>query len=143
MNNEQQIGLFEADHSVVGALFDNLDHLPENEIVHKWPSTLVELIDVMRSELVRQGENSIEAQNKASKLVGVMAHYFGGQSFYLPTGNTLKDALRNVMIFRDFNGGNVPTLVRKYKLSESHIYAIIREQRALQRRRHQPEFKFD
>ncbi len=57
--------------------------------------------------------------------------------FYLPTGTVLQDALRNVQIYNEFKGNNVPDLVKKYNLSESHIYAIIREQRTLSRKRYQ------
>ncbi|AWW56549.1 Mor transcription activator family protein [Pasteurella multocida] len=138
----QQNDLFADDHSIIGQLFDNLDKIPDDEILHKWPRTLTEIIDVMQAELERQGFAETDAKKTSCKLVGVMAHYFGGQSFYLPSGNILKDALRNVMIFKDFKGNNVPELIRKYNLSESHIYAIIREQMALQRKRHQPELNF-
>lgn len=139
---EKQADLFADDHEFIGALFDNLDKIPMGELEHKWPRTLTEIIEVMEAELARQGYEKQAAKLLASKLVGVMAHYLGGQSFYLPTGDILKDALRNVMIFKDFKGNNVPELIRKYNLSESHIYAIIREQMALQRRRHQPELNF-
>lgn len=132
-----QEDLFADDHVMVGALFDHLDHVPANEIMHKWPSTLAEIIDILTCELVRQGENSDNAKSKAAKLTGVMAHYFGGKSVYLPTGDVLKDALRNVQIYHDFDGRNVSELVSKYRLSESHIYAILREQRALLRKRYQ------
>ncbi|HEH9616933.1 Mor transcription activator family protein [Pasteurella multocida] len=133
----KQDDLFANDHSIVGQLFDNLDNIPEAEIFHKWPRTLTEMIELMTSELVRQGETKEEAQKKASKLTGLLAYYFGGQSFYLPTGTVLKDALRNVQIYNEFKGNNVPDLVKKYNLSESHIYAIIREQRTLSRKRYQ------
>lgn len=140
---EQQNDLFADDHALIGQLFDNLNKIPDQEIFHKWPRTLSEIIEVIEAELVRQGADRAQAHITASKLTGVMAHYFGGQSFYLPTGEVLKDALRNVMIFKEFKGNNVPELIRKYNLSESHIYAIIREQLAINRKRHQPEFKFE
>ncbi len=140
---EQQDDLFADDHALIGQLFDYLDKIPDQEIFHKWPRTLSEIIEVIEAELVRQGADRAQARITASKLTGVMAHYFGGQSFYLPTGEVLKDALRNVMIFKEFKGNNVPELIRKYNLSESHIYAIIREQLAINRKRHQPEFKFE
>ena len=84
-----------------------------------------------------------EAKLTASKLVGVMAHYFGGKSFYLPAGDKIKEALRDVQIYQDFTGNNVPELIKKYRLSESTIYAILRTQRALQRKRHQMDLNFN
>lgn len=139
---EQQNELFADDHELIGQLFDNLDKIPDSEIFHKWPRTLSEIIEVLEAELIRQGYEAEKARMLASKLTGVMAHYFGGQSFYLPTGEVLKEAIRNVMIFREFKGNNISALIRKYGLSESHIYAIIREQLKLQRKRHQPELNF-
>lgn len=136
-NAMTQTDLFADDHASVGALFDHLDQIPANEIYHKWPGTLSEIIEILSCELVRQGENADNAKGKAAKLVGVMAHYFGGKSVYLPTGDVLKDALRNTQIYHEFNGKNVAELVSKYRLSESHIYAILREQRALLRKRYQ------
>ncbi|MDY0488473.1 hypothetical protein NMV45_06130 [Pasteurella multocida] len=56
-------------------MFDNLDNIPEAEIFHKWPRTLTEMIELMTSELVRQGESKEEAQKKASKLTGLLAYY--------------------------------------------------------------------
>lgn len=135
----KQEDLFAHDHAIIGQMFDNLDDVPDAEIYHKWPRTLTEIIELLTSELLRQGEPQETANKKAAKLAGLLAHYFGGQSFYLPTGSVLKDALRNVQIYNEFNGRNVPDLIKKYNLSESHIYAILREQRTLSRKRHQPD----
>ncbi|AXN95985.1 Mor transcription activator family protein [Pasteurella multocida] len=138
----QQTGLFDDEHADIGALFDHLDHIPDVELQNRWPSLLVEVIDVMQAELIRQKFEEDSAKLTASKLVGVMAHYFGGKSFYLPAGDKIKEALRDVQIYQDFNGKNVPELVKKYRLSESTIYAILRNQRTLQRKRHQMDFNF-
>ncbi len=138
----QQTGLFDDEHADIGALFDHLDHIPDVELQNRWPSLLVEVIDVMQAELLRQNFAADKAKTTASKLVGVMAHYFGGKSFYLPAGDKIKEALRDAQIYQDFNGKNVPELVKKYRLSESTIYAILRNQRTLQRKRHQMDFNF-
>lgn len=138
----QQTGLFDDEHANIGALFDHLDHIPDVELQNRWPSLLVEVIDVMQAELIRQKFEEDSAKLTASKLVGVMAHYFGGKSFYLPAGDKIKEALRDAQIYQEFNGKNVPELVKKYRLSESTIYAILRQQRALQRKRHQMDFNF-
>lgn len=133
----QQAGLFDDEHADIGALFDHLDQIPSVELENRWPSLLVEVIDVMQAELLRQNFAADKAKTTASKLVGVMAHYFGGKSFYLPAGDKIKEALRDAQIYQEFNGKNVPELVKKYRLSESTIYAILRQQRLLQRKRHQ------
>ena len=133
----QQTGLFDAEHADIGALFDHLDQIPSVELENRWPSLLVEVIEVMQAELLRQNFAEDKAKKTASKLVGVMAHYFGGKSFYLPAGDKIKEALRDAQIYQEFNGKNVPELIKKYRLSESTIYAILRNQRTLQRKRHQ------
>lgn len=133
----QQTGLFDDEHADIGALFDHLDQIPSVELENRWPSLLVEVIEVMQAELLRQNFAEDKAKKTASKLVGVMAHYFGGKSFYLPAGDKIKEALRDAQIYQEFNGKNVPELIKKYRLSESTIYAILRNQRTLQRKRHQ------
>lgn len=138
----QQTGLFDDEHADIGALFDHLDQIPSVELENRWPSLLVEVIDVMQAELLRQNFAADKAKTTASKLVGVMAHYFGGKSFYLPAGDKIKEALRDAQIYQEFNGKNVPELIKKYRLSESTIYAILRNQRTLQRKRHQMDFNF-
>ena len=127
----QQTGLFDDEHADIGALFDHLDHIPDVELQNRWPSLLVEVIDVMQAELLRQNFAADKAKTTASKLVGVMAHYFGGKSFYLPAGDKIKEALRDAQIYQDFNGKNVPELVKKYRLSESTIYAILSQPLAI------------
>lgn len=140
---ENQAQLFDDEHAEIGQLFDHLDTIPSAELTNRWPSLLVEVIDVMQAELQRQKVAEPEAKLTASKLVGVMAHYFGGKSFYLPAGDKIKEALRDVQIYQDFTGNNVPELIKKYRLSESTIYAIFRTQRALQRKRHQMDLNFN
>lgn len=135
----QQTGLFDDEHADIGALFDHLDHIPDVELQNRWPSLLVEVIDVMQAELIRQKFEEDSAKLTASKLVGVMAHYFGGKSFYLPAGDKIKEALRDVQIYAEFDGKNIPELIRKYRLSQTTIYAILRQQRALHRKRYQKE----
>ncbi|WP_044469781.1 Mor transcription activator family protein [Mannheimia massilioguelmaensis] len=134
---ENQTDLFADDHAFVGALFDHLDDIPEAEIANQWAGNLADMIEVMRTELCRQGEPEDQAKLRACKLAGVLAHYIGGQTIYMPTGERVKMAIRNAQIYHDFTGNNVRELIRKYKLSESKIYEIIREQRSLFRRRNQ------
>ncbi|CDF99266.1 transcriptional regulator [Avibacterium paragallinarum] len=140
---DKQTDLFADDHEVLGQLLDNLDKIPVEELASRWPTTLAELLDVIACELVRQGESNENATRIASKIAGAIGHYLGGKSTYIPTGTVLKDALRDYLIYEQFNGKNIPELIREHKLSESHIYAIIRRQRALLQRRYQRELPFD
>ncbi|ASU16900.1 MULTISPECIES: Mor transcription activator family protein [Pasteurellaceae] len=134
---KEQAELFDEEHAEIGALFDNLDNIPESEVQNRWPQLLVEVIDVMQAELIRQKFAEDNAKLTACKLAGVIAHYFGGKSFYLPAGDKIKEALRDAQVYQEFDGKNIPELIRKYRLSQTTIYAILRQQRALQRKRHQ------
>ncbi|TNH04506.1 transcriptional regulator [Testudinibacter sp. TR-2022] len=134
---EAQQDLFADDHTAIGQMFDQLDQIPPAELVHRWPQSLAELIDVLACELKRQGVESGKASQMAAKQAGAVAHYLGGRSTYIPNGSSLKEALRDYLIYAQFNGRNVPDLCREFGLSESHIYGIIRQQRALIRRRYQ------
>ncbi|MDP8079576.1 Mor transcription activator family protein [Phocoenobacter skyensis] len=106
-----------------------------SELNSKWPTTLIDIIDLISNELEKQGEAPSDAQKKAQRLTILISDYFGGSSFYLPFGRRLKTALRDYEIFKNFTGDNIKSLVKIHRLSESHIYAIIRDQRKLQRQR--------
>lgn len=56
-----------------------------------------------------------------------MAHYFGGKSFYLPAGDKIKEALRDAQIYQEFNGKNVPELIKNTDCQKAQFmrsYAI-------------------
>lgn len=81
----------------------------------------------MQAELLRQNFAEDKAKKTASKLVGVMAHYFGGKSFYLPAGDKIKEALRDAQIYQEFNGKNVPELIKNTDCQKAQFmrsYAI-------------------
>lgn len=121
---------------------EQLGQVEQNEINHKWPSILATIVDVLKAELERQGEKSDKIA-QAKGLTFAIAQYFGGSSFYLPTGLHLKNALRNIEIYHRFTGNNVRELTKEFNLSESHIYAILREQRKLQKERNDKNPKFN
>ncbi|WP_018652004.1 Mor transcription activator family protein [Actinobacillus capsulatus] len=139
MNDNQQ-DLFADDHELVGQLFDKLDNIPDDELSKYWGSVLADLVSVIKTELRRQGKSFDD--KTIEKIVLVMSHYLGGQAIYLPRGDRLKEALRDYTIFDQFNGKNMPELSKRFNLSEPHIYAIIRKQRKLIKKRLQPELSY-
>ena len=134
-----QNDLFAHDHDSVSQLLDQMGQIPTPELKAKWPKSLAELCDVLAHELVRQKHAQPEAGLLAGKLAAALAHYMGGRAVYLPTGDTLFQALRNNAIFNEWKGNNIDDLSRKYGLSNPQIYAVIAEQRVLHRKRHQPD----
>jgi len=128
-----------ADHDDLAQLVDRLDQIPAPELLAKWPKALSELVDVLTLELTRGGMTLPQAQAQARKLALVQAHYMGGRAYYIPTGDHLKAALRDRAIWDEFNGRNIDQLARKHGLSVPQTYAVVAQQRALTRRRHQPD----
>ncbi|MVG14454.1 Mor transcription activator family protein [Aeromonas jandaei] len=134
---EQNQDLFADDHASLGQLVDRLDQIPASELTAKWPKALSELVDVLACELIRGGMAQEQAKAQARKLALVQAHYMGGRAYYIPTGEHLKAALRDRAIWDEFNGRNIDQLARKHGLSVPQTYAVVAEQRELNRRRHQ------
>ncbi|MBU2673550.1 MULTISPECIES: Mor transcription activator family protein [Hafnia] len=135
--SQTQTDLFEHDPAIV-QLLDHLDNIPVADMEGQWPQMLVALMDVLEGELSRQriaGDN----RQQARKLATALAHYMGGRPYYLPNGERLKNALRDDMIYRSFDGRNIESLRRAHGLGQAQIYNIIAQQRALHSRRIQPE----
>ena len=137
---DEQHDLFADDHEMVGQLFDKLDNIPNAEIYKAWNSVLVELIALVKAELKRQGVD--DQEKMVEKIILAISHYMGGRAIYLPNGNRIKVALRDYAIYDEFNGKNLKQLSQRYGLSEPHIYDIIRKQRSIIKKRHQPELQY-
>ncbi|WP_350306957.1 Mor transcription activator family protein [Photorhabdus viridis] len=133
--------LFDHDHKELGELLDQIDEIPSDELQTRWPQLLADIVDLFSCELQRQNTNQENAKLSACKLAGVLAHYYGGRAVYLPTGDTLKIALRDNRLFNEWScsRGDVVQLAKKYHLTHSTVYAILRQQLALHRKRYQGE----
>lgn len=136
---DNNLQLFDEDHEELGRLIDNFCNLSPEECKKAWPKILADIVDLFLAELTRSGMSIESAAKYAPKLAAVLGHYFGGRSYYIPTGDTLKLALRDNMLFHDYQCGNgdIKKLAEKYDLTDSRIYLIIREQVALHRKRYQ------
>ncbi|MNG01769.1 Mor transcription activator family protein [compost metagenome] len=135
--SEQNYSLFSDPDAAL--LLDQMDHIPADELTAKWPERISDLFHVLQSELARNGiepENSIKL---AAKCAGAIAWYMGGRATYLPTGETMKAALRDNIIFAEFTGNNIEMLSHKYNLSHPALYKIIATQRKALSRRLQPD----
>ncbi|MFM5640226.1 Mor transcription activator family protein [Aeromonas veronii] len=134
---ERNQDLFADDHASLGQLVDRLDQIPASELTAKWPKALSELVDVLACELARGGMAQEQAKAQARKLALVQAHYMGGRAYYIPTGDHLKAALRDRAIWDEFNGRNIDLLARKHGLSVPQTYAVVAEQRLINKSKSQ------
>lgn len=116
------------------ALDADLAALPEGP-EHIWPKLLVDMLDVARAALLDAGAKDELAREIAIIVLRALARYHGGRSAYLPTGDTLDDALKHYRIFKESGKTSVRELSEKYGMTEVHIYRIIARQRKLVRSR--------
>ncbi|MGF1727190.1 Mor transcription activator family protein [Photobacterium nomapromontoriensis] len=133
---EQQQEIFKTEAAELELLINSVSEIGDDNVRQRWPSTLQSLSEVLNSELKRA---NIEAPHLADKLTIALGHYFGGRDIYIPTGIKLKSALRNISIWREYNGRNIEQLANHHKLTERQITEIIREQRQAEVKRRQRE----
>ncbi|MDP2548064.1 Mor transcription activator family protein [Oceanobacter sp. 4_MG-2023] len=140
MKNDDNHDLFENDHDMLEQALQRLDNLPQGDDAakHAWPKLLIELVDVMASELKRMGETDGQALKKARRLVAHQANYFGGRMVYLPNAERLKLALRDMDIYSQYKGGNSRELSEKFGLTQQQVCSIVSKQHGLHRKRVQP-----
>lgn len=126
MNGE----LFEdgQDDSILAQLDDGVES-------RRFPALLSELNALLRHELARLGydpRHSIE-------LVAAISSKMGGIQVYLPRGQALEFLIRDMRIWRDFTGNNVPELVERYRVTYKTVYKAIKRMRRLESRKYQPD----
>ncbi|MDO6497347.1 Mor transcription activator family protein [Photobacterium sanguinicancri] len=132
----QQQEIFNTEAAELEMLINNVSDIADEQVRQRWPSTLQSLSEVLNSELKRA---KVDAPHLADKLTIALGHYFGGRDIYIPTGTKLKSALRNIDIWREYNGRNIEQLANRYKLTERQITEILREQRLAELTRRQRE----
>lgn len=99
-----------------------------SDFIKRWPSTLQSLCELMRITLESRAiSNSVQI---SEELATTLSTYLGGRDLYIPNGERLKDALRDIRIWREFKGNNLEQLSRDYGLTERRVSQIIAEQRA-------------
>lgn len=101
----------------------------------RWASALVGMVRVQEAQYRRLGREEGEAFQLARAGVMALAEYFGGRMWYLPRGDRLRQAIRDIEIFRKAGKVPVKELADTYRLSDSQIYRIIRQQHDLHLRR--------
>ncbi|KFB93040.1 positive regulator, partial [Trabulsiella guamensis ATCC 49490] len=63
----------------------------------------------------------------------------GGMQVYFPRGEVLNTIIRDMKIWRDFTGKNIPELVERYQVTYKTVYKAIRRMRRLEQRKYQPD----
>ncbi|MDR8523451.1 Mor transcription activator family protein [Shewanella fidelis] len=127
----EQMELLQASHQELEQALETLQNLKPDEredFTKRWPSTLQSLCELMRVTL--EGQAISNAVQISEALATTLSTYLGGRDIYIPNGERLKDALRDIRIWREFKGNNLEQLSRDYSLTERRVSQIIAEQRA-------------
>lgn len=128
---EEQLELLTDSAAELELALETLQSLKADEredFIRRWPSTLQSLCELMRITL--EGHKVPGALALSEALATTLSSYLGGRDLYIPNGERLKDALRDIRIWREFKGNNLEQLSRDYDLTERRISQIIAEQRA-------------
>jgi Mor family transcriptional regulator len=129
--DDNQLELIAAESTELEQALLTLSSLNTDErldFMQRWPSTLQSLCELMRVTL--EGHAISNSVQISEALATTLSTYLGGRDIYIPNGDRLKDALRDIRIWREFKGNNLEQLSRKYGLTERRISQIITEQRA-------------
>ncbi|MGV3785306.1 Mor transcription activator family protein [Citrobacter freundii] len=112
-----------------------LDHLDDDSSAEtvRFPALLTELNTLLRGELTKHGVDP----RIALELVYAISCQIGGMQIYFPRGQTLESLIRDMKIWRDFNGRNITELVERYRVTYKTVYKAIRRMRKLEHRKHQ------
>ncbi len=113
---------------------DDVDSILTEEETERWPEAVRQMYDVFKEELRKAGVD----EGIAINLISATCQNFGGMQFYLGRGTALERHLRNLRIWHDFTGDNVPELIKKYDVSYSQVYRLIAMMRKREHKSRQP-----
>lgn len=114
-----------------------LAHMNDPIVLARWEGTLIEMASLAEAKLREiLTDMPDEVPKIARAVVYSICETMGGSVVYIPRGDTLRRALRNAEIFREWreNNSRVDELARKFDLSSQALYDIIARQRELHRR---------
>jgi len=97
--------------------------------VSKLSRNLSDMIDKQAAAFMRMGHDVTTAGHLAMTGVLALAELMGGKSWYFPNAAALREELRDIEIYRRFNGRNLEALAREYRVTLRQMYRIISEQR--------------
>ncbi|CNE96006.1 TPA: Mor transcription activator family protein [Yersinia enterocolitica] len=113
-----------------------LEHLEGGDSERgRFPELLKQINELLRCELERLGGNG----KHSLELVVAISKQIGGSQVYFPRGQVLEDLVRDMRIWRDFDGHNIHELVERYHVTYKTVYKAIRRMRKLESKKRQPE----
>ena len=101
----------------------------------EWPKRLHDLFEVVEAALKRREKADEHRRLLARDVAMAIGEYLGGRQFYIPSGDSLRLAIRDREIYHAAKRGNVEQLAQAHDLHVVHVYRILREQHALHLRK--------
>ena len=101
----------------------------------KYPELLEDLIDKVCRRMKAVGYDDVQAAAIAESVVELVRSEWGGTSIYIPKAQAAQNVVRDLEIYRRFNGSNRHQLSKDFGLCEKRIYEIYR-------RMHEQEIKY-
>jgi len=115
-----------------------MEHVPGEDIpVSKLGKILSQMLDKQAVAFMHAGHDATTAQHLARVGVLALAELMGGDNWYFPNAAELREELRDIEIYRRFNGRNIEALAREYRVTLRQMYRIITKQRAAANARRQ------
>jgi Mor family transcriptional regulator len=90
---------------------------------------LADLADRIATHLANRGWDGDQSHDIGESIAMEIAGEWGGQLLYIPKGKFVLLAKRDREIWAAFDGQNIKDLVRQFKVTEQHIYRIIKAMR--------------
>lgn len=129
MSQAQQKTMFDA---LTCDSLDLIQHLGDDvEICARWPERLHTLFELHREYNLRAGMSETAAAIDARDRCILLGDYMGGRAYNLPRGDALRLAVRDKLIWLEARAGNYEQIASRHGLDVTHIYRIVRQQRAL------------
>jgi len=135
MNTASDMFPLPEDGFSIDAAAEALRDVPEKN----WPPLLVNMVAVIEARFKRKGMSDDAAFAEAVEIVMLLANYFGGRNVYLPKGELLRTAMRDLKLWRRYCVKETAEMVRELAgdigVSDIHMYAILARQRELHLRK--------
>lgn len=117
------------------------DDFPDLPVEH-WERGMAEMADLLADEL-RQAQVDVPPA-LAGRLAWRICREFGGKSWYIPKGEKLERARRELTIYAEHDGtrhgpNGIVALAARHGLSEIYVYRLLDRQRELRRKQLQSE----
>lgn len=123
-----------------------LAHMNDAVVLARWQGTLNEMASIAEHKL-RQllPDKPDEVPTIARAMVYAICETMGGAVVYIPRGDGLRRAIRDMEIFREWREKNArpDALARKFDLSSQAVYDIIARQRVLHRQQEPDLFGYE